>query len=403
MAKTARFQKKKILIALFVLLIGGGGYYYYTKNSAERAQSAKYTFAAVEKGNIEDVVTAQGKLEPFEYVDVGAQVSGVLKKLHVQIGDTIKKGDLIAEIDPEIYQSLVKADEAKLKTLQAQQAQQEAQVVDAKRKLARNQALIKNKAISQEVFEDADTANKVALAQLDAIKAQIEESQSSLDGDKAKLGYTSIYSPMDGTVVAQTSKEGQTLNSSQSAPTIVQVANLDTMTVQAQVAEADVMKLKPKMAVYFTTLGSGERKWNGQVRQILPTPETVNDVVLYDVLVDVDNKDRQLMTGMSTQMFFIVGKAENVAIIPVSALGKHVAKQDNDQGLAYRVRVSNGGKIEERVVHVGLMDRTRAEIKDGLAEGDQVAISAPAAGAATSSSSAQGRGQQRGMGAGPRL
>lgn len=400
MVKAARFPKKKALVALLILLLGGGGYYYYTTSSKARAQAEKYTFVAVEKGNIEDVVTAQGKLEPFEYVDVGAQVSGQLKKLHVAIGDTVKKGDLIAEIDPEIYDSLVKADEAKLKTLQAQQAQQEAQVIDAKRKLVRNQTLVKNKAVSQEVFEDADTTNKVALAQLDSIKAQIEESQSTLDGDKAKLGYTSIYSPMDGTIVSQTSKEGQTLNSSQSAPTIVQVANLDTMTVQAQVAEADVMKLKPKMAVYFTTLGSGERKWNGQVRQILPTPETVNDVVLYDVLVDVDNKDRQLMTGMSTQMFFIVGKADNVMVVPVSALGKHVAKQDSDTGLAYHVKVSNGGKITDKLVHVGLMDRTHAEIKDGLAEGDQIAVSAPATGAAAASP-AQGRGQR--MGGGPRL
>ena len=400
MAKTTRFSKTKIFSALLILLLCGGGYFYYNKSSTARAQDAKYTMVAVEKGNIEDVVTAQGKLEPFEYVDVGAQVSGVLKTLHVEIGDTVKKGDLIAEIDPEIYDSLVKGDEAKLKTLQAQQAQQEAQVLDAKRKLARNQSLLKSNAISREVFEDADTANKVAIAQLDAIKAQIEESQSTLEGDRAKLGYTSIYSPMDGTVVAQTSKEGQTLNSSQSAPTIVQVANLDTMTVRAQVAEADVVKLKPKMAMYFTTLGSGERKWNGQVRQILPTPVTVNDVVLYDVLVDVDNKDRQLMTGMSTQMFFIVGKADNVMVIPVGALGKHVAKQDSDQGLAYRVKVSSNGAISEKIIHVGLMDRTRAEVKDGLAEGDQVTISAPAA----SGTSTQAKTQQRGPGGGgPRL
>ncbi|MDB5490191.1 MAG: macA [Micavibrio sp.] len=399
MANTARFSAQKISGVVLVLLLCGGGYYFYSQKAATRAKSANLTMVVAEKGDIQDVVTAQGKLEPFEYVDVGAQVSGVLKKLHVQIGDTVKKGDLIAEIDPEIYDSLVKGDEAKLKTLQAQQAQQEAQVLDAKRKLARNQSLLKSNAISREVFEDADTANKVAIAQLDAIKAQIEESQSTLEGDRAKLGYTSIYSPMDGTVVAQTSKEGQTLNSSQSAPTIVQVATLDTMTVRAQVAEADVMKLKPKMGMYFTTLGAGERKWNGEVRQILPTPVTVNDVVLYDVLVDVNNKDRQLMTGMSTQMFFIVGKAENVTVIPVGALGKHVAKEDNDQGLAYRVKVSNNGAVSDKVIHVGLMDRTRAEVKDGLAEGDQVMISAPAAGG-----SAQAKTQQRGPGGGgPRL
>ena len=396
---TKKFPVKKVFIALLIAILCGGGYFFYNRSSSTNSKSDTYTVVTVEKGNIEDVVTAQGKLEPLEYVDVGSQVSGLLKKLHVEIGGSVKKGDLIAEIDPEIYDALVKGDEAKLKTLQAQQSQQEAQVAVAKKKFIRNQTLIKAKAVSQEAYEDADTEYKVAVAQFNAIKAQIEELQSTLEGDRAKLGYTKIYSPMDGTVVSQTSKEGQTLNANQTAPTIVQVANLDVMTVRAQVAEADVMKLKPDMGVYFTTLGSGERKWNGKVRQILPTPETVNDVVLYNVLVDVDNKDRQLMTGMSTQMFFVVGKAENVAIIPVTALGKHVAKQDSEQGLAYRVRVIEGNKTTDKVVFVGLMDRTHAEVKQGLAENERLAVSVPVAFATGASS----QNRQRGMGGGPRL
>jgi macrolide-specific efflux system membrane fusion protein len=392
-----RFPTTKILVFLLLLAGIGGGAWYFKNAKGDAANSASgQTTISVIRGNIEDVVTAQGKLEPRDYVDVGAQVSGQLKTLHVDIGAVVKKGDLLAEIDPEIYVAQVKANEAKLKTMQAQQSQQEAQVAVAQKKYNRNKTLIKSNAVSQEVFEDADTDLKVAKAQLESTKAQIEEAQSTLEGDKAKLGYASIYAPMDGTVVAQSAKEGQTLNANQSAPVIMQLADLDTMTVRAQVAEADVMRLKTGLPVYFTTLGSQDRKWNGTVRQILPTPETVNDVVLYNVLVDVDNKDRQLMTGMSTQMFFVMDKAENVLVIPVSALGKRMAKEDNEQGLAYRVRVVTGKSTVEKVIHVGLMDRTKAEVKVGLGENDQLSVAAPAPSA---SSSAQGG--RRGMG--PRL
>lgn len=173
---------------LLLIAVCGGGYFFYNKSSSATGKNDAYTVVTVEKGNIEDVVTAQGKLEPLEYVDVGSQVSGLLKKLHVEIGDSVKKGDLIAEIDPEIYDALVKGDEAKLKTLRAQKSQQEAQAAVAKKKFIRNQTLIKAKAVSQEVYEDADTEYKAAAAQLDAIKAQIEELQSTLEGDRAKLG-----------------------------------------------------------------------------------------------------------------------------------------------------------------------------------------------------------------------
>jgi len=136
------------------------------------------------------------------------------------------------------------------------------------------------------------------------------------------------------------------------------------------------------------------------VRQVLPTPEVVNEVVLYDVLVDAENKDRQLMTGMSTQMFFVIGKAENVPLVPVAALGKHLEKQDKDGAMAYRVKVSGAGGLEEKTVTVGLMDRNVAEVKNGLAEGDKVAIEA--AGPATPAAAGAPKGM-RGMGGGPRL
>ena len=376
-----------VAVALGWMLLGGTG----------KKDDAALEWVKVTQGSIDEVVTAQGKLEPKEYVDVGAQVSGQLKTLHVEIGDTVKKGDLLAEIDPRVYQARVEADEARLKTLHAGLAEQEAQAAFARQQDERNKRLAKADAVSKEGLEESATNLQVALAKANSFKAQIEEAQSTLSGDQTNLSYTRIFAPMDGTVVTQTTREGQTVNASQQAPVIVQLANLDLMTVRAQVAEADVMRLHEGMDVYFTTLGSTERRWNGKVQQILPSPETINDVVLYNALVDVENKDRQLMTGMSTQMFFELGSSKDVPILPAAALGKRMPKDDNDVGQAYGVKTRSG----ERTVHVGRMNRTEVEIRDGLAIGDEVAMPVrPALGAGKSG---QGRSGGRPVPGGPRL
>jgi macrolide-specific efflux system membrane fusion protein len=146
------------------------------------------------------------------------------------------------------------------------------------------------------------------------------------------------------------------------------------MTVRAQVAEADVMRLRVGTDVEFTTLGALERRWHGQVRQVLPSPEVINDVVLYNVLVDVDNRDRQLMNGMSTQIFFILGRVENALAVPTSALGRRRPEQDQNDSQAYEVRVREGDRLATRVVQVGHMSRQWAEVRQGLAEGEAVAV-----------------------------
>jgi macrolide-specific efflux system membrane fusion protein len=153
------------------------------------------------------------------------------------------------------------------------------------------------------------------------------------------------------------------------------------MTVRAQVAEADVSRIKENMPVYFTTLGNSERRWAGKVRQVLPTPQIVNDVVLYDVLIDVKNEGHKLMTGMTTQVFFIFGKAENALVIPAEVLTRRAAREDNDKGKAYRVAVITDSGREQRIIHVGLQTRTQAEVVDGLQEGEKVAVNRPAGGA----------------------
>ncbi len=386
----SRIVKTGIALAV-ALAIGGGAYAYM--NGKKDTGAATANTVEVTRGRIETVVTAQGKLEPKDYVDVGAEVSGQIKKMHVDVGDAVKSGDLLAEIDPATYEASVKGDQARIKQLEAQQKEQEATYAQTKQKLARNKTLYDNRAVAREVYEDAQTAVNIASAQILSLEAQLEEAQSILEGDQADLERTKIYAPMDGTVVSLSVKEGQTINANQTAPVIGQLARLDVMTVRAQVAEADITKLTADMPVYFTTLGSQGRKWDGRVRQILPSPETVNDVVLYNVLADVDNKDGQLMTGMTTQLFFVLGRADDVLTIPASLLTKRAEDADKDGNRGYVVNVLKGGRPEARTILVGLSDRTTAQVVSGLEDGDRVVQPVSAASPAAA---AQGGGQRRG-------
>ncbi|PZP85651.1 MAG: efflux RND transporter periplasmic adaptor subunit [Azospirillum brasilense] len=380
-------RKRRYLVAGFILL---PALLLWAPWSDGSAGKTAYEYLPVTRTSIEESVTAQGKLEPKEFVDVGAQVSGQLKKLHVEIGDVVKKGELIAEIDPQIYNARVEADEARLKTLRAQLAEQQANVEFAQSVYNRNSKLVKADAVSKEVLQDSLKEYKAAQARTNSFKAQIEEAESTLRGDRANLGFTKIYAPIDGTVVSQTSKEGQTLNANQLAPVIVQVANLDTMTVRAQVAEADVPRLKEGMPVYFTILGS-ERRWDSTLRQLLPSPDaTVLDVVLYNALVDVQNSDHALMTGMSTQMFFQLGSATDTLSIPTRALGKKLPAAPGE-GETYEVLVKKGNDVVPTPVRIGLMSRTQAQVLSGLTETDMVAIAtAEATGGASGAAARRG-------------
>jgi macrolide-specific efflux system membrane fusion protein len=370
-----KIRGKKIVGFLAVAALATGGWYWYA--AAQKPEGDTVRPITISRGTIEEVVTSQGKLEAKQYVDVGTQVSGQVKTIHVDIGDTVTKGQLLAEIDPRVYQAQVEANEARINSLKAQLNQQKAELTLAEQSLKRNQNLIAVNAVSQQVLQESESQAAVAKAQVESIAAQIQETESNLRGNRTNLGFTKIYAPMAGTVTTMPAREGQTLNANQTTPTVLQVANLDTMTVRAQVAEADVTRLKEGMAVYFTTLGNTERRWQGKVRQILPSPQIVNDVVLYDVLIDVKNEGRQLMTGMTAQVFFIFGKAEDAIIIPAEALTRPLPKEDNELGKAYRVSVMTETARQQRVIHVGLQTRTQAEVKQGLKAGDRVLLNRP--------------------------
>jgi macrolide-specific efflux system membrane fusion protein len=390
-------KRKKIIAGVILAVLIGGGLYWYTGAAGTPKRDVLVPITVI-RGTVESLVTAQGKLEAKQYVDVGTQVSGQLKAIHVDIGDTVTKGQLLAEIDPRVYQAQVEAGEAHLNSLRAQLNQQKAAAVLAEQNLKRNQNLITVNAVSQQALQETESQASVARAQVESIAAQIQETESNLKASRTNLSYSKIYAPMAGTVTTLPTKEGQTLNANQPAPIVLQVANLDVMTVRAQVAEADVSSLKENMPAYFTTLGNSDHRWTGKVRQVLPTPQIVNDVVLYDVLIDAKNEGRQLMTGMTTQVFFILGKADNALVIPAELLTRRVAKEDTDKGKAYRVAVVTEAGREQRVIHVGLQTRTQAEVVDGLQEGERVAATRPAA-----SSTNQASNQQRGGNNAPRL
>lgn len=387
-------RRNLILLGLGVIALGSLAFC----GDSEDAKG-KIMLVEVTTGNVREEVTAQGKLEPKEYVDIATQVSGQIKELHIDIGDKVKNGDLLAEVDPRVYESRFEANTAALKTLQAQLSEQKAQTALTRQTHDRYAELTKIDAISKNDWDTAVSNYKAALAREKSIAAQIEQQQSTLKGDETNLGFTKIYATMDGTVVTLNAKVGQTFNAVQSAPTILQLANLNVMTVRAQVAEADVMRLKPEMQASFSTLGDLNEKWQGRVRQILPSPQVVNDVVLYDVLIDVDNKDGRLMNGMSAQISFILAAADNVRLVPVSALTTPAPKPDNAlPGTSfYKVEVRTAkDKPATRVIETGLADRTNAVLRGGLEDGDKIVITSsaeqPKGGAA-----AQGGGLGRGM------
>lgn len=332
------------------------------------SSTAEVLVVTVERGDVEDNVTALGNLQPRDYVDVGAQVSGQLKSLLVEVGASVKAGDLLAEIDPAVLNTKVDAGRAQLRNLTAQRAERQAQLDLARGQHARQKSLKAANATSEDAYQIALSGLRSAEAGLDSIKAQIEQTTSTLRGDEVTLGYTKINAPIAGTVVSITAKQGQTLNANQQAPVILRVADLKTMTVWTQVSEADVPKLRLGMEAYFTILGTPGKRWRGTLRQLLPTPEVVNNVVLYTALFEVDNKTGELMTQMTAQVFFVIAGKQDVLSVPVAALRRFKPREK-----LFKVTVvDEGGGQQEREVKVGVTNRVAAEVVSGLKEGEKV-------------------------------
>lgn len=383
----------------------------YFLGGEDAGPAQKHLFATVEIGDIENAVTAAGSLIPRRVVDVGAQVSGLLEQLHVDMGDLVEMGDLLAEIDATVQINEVAAKKASIQALEAQLQAREAGLKLAQANAARQDRLMQENATSQADFEGAINSLASAQSSLISTQSQIEQARAELAQGEAQLGYTKIYSPATGTVVGLASFEGQTLNAKQVTPLILSVADLKTMTVMASVSEADVAQLHIGMPVYFKTLGSGERRWYSEVKQINPTPTITNNVVLYPVLFDVDNSDGILLTNMTAQVFFITSAARSVVKVPMGALAfadpkaaaskpvkaepeqrRRGRRREPDPQAELQARAARiprarlqqepraadvqvareDGTLETRTIEIGVTNRIAAEVLSGLDPGERV-------------------------------
>ncbi|MEQ3637483.1 efflux RND transporter periplasmic adaptor subunit [Alcanivorax sp.] len=360
-----RFPKTVLFVVVLIVCLLFAGWRW----GFSSAPATQWETATVERGDVEELVTALGTLEPGDYVDVGAQVSGQLTHLYVDVGDSVEEEQLLAEIDASVQQTQVDAGLAELEALRAQLEQRQAELNLAELQYQRQQRLRDANATSEDAFQSAESTLAITGAQIKVLQAQIRQKQASVEGDQATLGYAKIYAPRSGTVVSLDAREGQTLNANQTTPTLMRIADLSVMTISTEVSEADVHRLSAGMPVYFNTLGNETVRYDSELRQVLPTPEVVNNVVLYTAEFDVANDNSQLMSGMTAQVFFVVNSARDVLSLPMAAV-KRAGRG------AWKVQVLDSkGEPKDQPVKTGIDNRVRIVVEEGLEEGDVVTLS----------------------------
>ncbi len=365
--RRARPSRAKIAIVVAAVALAGYGAYKYFVGGED---GPEYIYATVNVGNIEDLVTATGTLEPRDTVDVGAQVSGQIERILVEVGDQVTAGQVLAEIDATTATARVEANRASLRAQESNLVDRYNTLEKAERDYERQKNLQAAGASTSEQLLNAETTLKSARQAIESLKLQIEQQKASMRVEEANLQYTTIKAPIDGTVVSIAAKQGQTINATQSAPTILTIADLSTMTVRAEVSEADISKISDGMRAYFTTL-NGNRQWEGTLKRTEPTPKVQNAVVLYYALFDVQNEKfgnsntLQLKPGMTAQVFFVNAEARNVLVMPMAALqqGQQIMRERN---------AAEGGRG----------DGAPRGNADGAAPAGATAGSAPPAGAA---------------------
>lgn len=334
--------------------------------------SPQYLSAPVERSEIASTVQATGLLEGHHQVDVGAQVSGQVKKLYVQLGDVVRAGQLLADIDPVLSETALRIAESNLQSLQAQRRAGAAGLTQARLAFRRQQALMAQDATSQQDVESARTQVDVIDANLASFDAQIRQASAQVESARASLAYTRIRAPMSGEVVAIVTPEGQTVVSSQQVPVILKLADRSVMTVKAQVSEADVIRIRPGLAASFTMLGAASERFSGALRAVEPVPgegpgAPHGGPIFYNAVFDVANPDGRLRIGMTAQVVILVARATQALTVPMAALGPP------DSEGRYAVRVVRAGRnIETLRVHLGVRDNVRVQVLDGLHEGDEV-------------------------------
>ncbi|MBE9608646.1 efflux RND transporter periplasmic adaptor subunit [Chitinilyticum piscinae] len=351
------------VLLVMVLLAGWWGF-----GRSKQDPASQVITSPVARGNVEVSVLATGVVEAEKTVEVGAQASGQIKRLAVQLGDRVKKGDLLAEIDPEVSQNALDEALANIDSLKIQQTIKQLSVEEARQEYERQQLMMSGDATPKKDVDSALTALKTREAELRQLATQLRQAELKRATAQANLGYTRIVAPMDGVVVSIATREGQTVNAIQTAPTILTLANLDMMKVKAQVAEADVVRLKAGTPLYFSVLGAPEKRFEARVLGIEPLPQTINNAIFYNALFQVPNEQGLLRPQMTAQVTFVLDAAKQVLTVPVGALSPA-------KGSKATVTVLGAdGKLASRQVEVGLRGNVTAEIRSGLRDGERVVI-----------------------------
>lgn len=350
---------------------------------ATRDDDVTYMTEKVRTGNISQVVEATGEVAAVNLVSVGAQVSGQIKKLYVVLGQEVKQGQMIAEIDSQTQENTLNTDKAKLNNYKAQLEARKIVLNISRKQYERELVLIKTNSTSQQNLENARDTYATARANVNEMESLIRQTQIAINTDETNLGYTKIRAPLDGTIVSVPVEEGQTVNANQTTPTIVQIANLNDMEIDIEISEGDITKVKPGMDVDYTILSEPNTIFHAKLDSIDPGLTTLTDgsydksgssssssssstaAVYYYGRAYVNNPERKLRIGMMTQNTIHISSAKNVLIVPsitiTSRQGKHFVRILTDKN-----------KVERRDVETGISDGVFTEIRSGLSEGEQV-------------------------------
>lgn len=373
--------KRKVLVgAVTIAVLIAAAVLFWTMT---REDDITYMTERVRSGNINQVVEATGEVAAVNLVSVGAQVSGQIKKLYVVLGQEVKQGEMIAEIDSQTQENTLNTDKAKLSNYKAQLEARKIILNISKKQYDRELVLIKTNSTSQENLENARNAYATAKANVNEMESLITQTQIAINTDETNLGYTKIRAPLDGTIVSVPVEEGQTVNANQTTPTIVQIANLNDMEIDIEISEGDITKVKPGMDVTYTILSEPNTIFRAKLDSIDPGLTTLTDgsydkssstsssgsssteAVYYYGRAYVDNPEGKLRIGMMTQNTIHVTSAENVLIVPSITI---TSRQDK-----HYVRILSGDdNVERREVEVGISDGVYTEIRSGLAEGERV-------------------------------
>ena len=379
-------KKTKILIIL--LILGVGGYFVYDKFFNIKDEKVEFITKKAKKGSFSKKVDATGEIFATELIDVGAQVSGQIKKLYVKLGDQVKKGDMIASIDSSTQQNSIDNKEAQLAIYKAQLESAKVALNIAKTQFDRENALFAKNATSKQEFESAKNTFSANSAKIKELEAQIKQTNIELSTAKINLGYTKITAPRDGTVVSVQVEEGQTVNANQTTPTIVNIADLSHVKMKMQIAEGDITKIKVGTPVEYSILSEPTKKFQTTVSSIDPGLTTLSDgsygssssskssyssssssssAVYYYAQSIVDNKDGILRIGMTTQNELLIANVKDAIIVPSIGI-----KKDENGTFVY---VLKDGKPVKTAVKTGIKDNLDTQIISGINEGDEIITS----------------------------